>query len=44
MFAIEVHERVEREAVEIDGESNEEMYIERESERGWFNATPPPNN
>lgn len=30
MFAIEVHERVEREAVEIDGESNEEMYIERE--------------
>lgn len=27
MFAIEVHERVEREAVEIDGESNEEMYI-----------------
>lgn len=30
MFAIEVHERVEREAVEIDGESNEEMYRERE--------------
>lgn len=37
MFAIEVHERVEREAVEIDGESNEEMYIyiyvERERKR-----------
>lgn len=33
MFAIEVHERVEREAVEIDGESNEEMYIYRERER-----------
>lgn len=33
MFAIEVHERVEREAVEIDGESNEEMYIYIERER-----------